>query len=264
MLLNVDHVDAIYSTFSGTSRAASPVAKSSGKVFVYAAAAISPATDNPIAFKSYLDYERGCCGIAETWKRSGVSSVGVLKADSEFGELSERGILSVYPNASSISYKLGEDVATPALRFKTQGIEAVANAGLEGDMVNMLKAFQRIEYAPRVGANEDIFTEKVRKEFADLMPKVRVFGMPRPDESFIKEVLARDTKKEVQSFDSAGMAYLHIRQMYAAVSKCGTVQTECQAQALKNAVPDSKLGFEKWSADRRAIYRDTQYDLVKP
>jgi ABC-type branched-subunit amino acid transport system substrate-binding protein len=256
-LLNVDKVGALYSTFSGTSRAAAPIARSAGKLFVYAAAAVSPIRDNPVAFKSYLDYESGCQSLASGWKASGVQSVGIMRAESEFGELCERGVIKIFPDALIQAYKLGEEVNTQVLTFKGRKVEGIFNAGLEGDMSNMLKALERIDFHPRVGANEDVFTEKIRTEFPKFVPQIMMFGMPQPDPAFVAQAKSMEKNHEVRSFDSAGMAYLHIRQMYNSLEVCASKGIECEIESLKKSPADGRFGFEGWSDSRQARYKTT-------
>lgn len=253
-LLNIDSVQAIFSNFSGPSRAVSPVVLNAKRLFIYTAAAVSPVKDNQYAFKSYIDYSKGCALAAESWKASGMKKIGLLKAESEFGELCETGIKTVYPDPFIASYKISEEVSTQALLFKSKKIEGVLNVGYEGDFSNMLKSFGRLQYYPKISGNEDIFTKTVMKDFSAALEGSISFGMPQPEENFNKLVKDRDSRDEVNAFDQAGTAYLHVRQMYDAIKECKENDIDCQVKKVAGAKADPRFGFENWAPDRQAVY----------
>ncbi len=252
--LSLSQVDAVFCNFSGPSRAVSPVVQAANKLFVYTAAAVSPVKENKYAFKSYVDYTAGCEALARIWKKNGLSSVGMLKAESEFGELCEAGVRKVYPELFVTGYKLGDDVASQSLALSKKGIQAVVNVGLEGDMISMLKAFETLKFFPQIGANEDIFTEKVRADFGKLLANAVSFGLPQPDEAFIDRIKQADPKKEITAFDSAGTAYLHVHQIYQALSACKKGDIKCQVDHLAKAQAAAPFGFQGWGPDRQAKF----------
>lgn len=253
-LLAIDKVDAVFSNFSGTSRAASPVVKNAKKLFVYTAAAVEPVTTNPQAFKSYLDYVVGCQKIANYWKSQGVKVLGLLKAEAEFGELCLEGAKREYPDPVVITYKPGEDVASQVLSLKSKKVEGILNAGYEGDMGNMLKSMRQLNFTSRVGANEDIFTPKVIADYKDLLATATSFGMPKLDPQFVARVKEMDTKNLTGSLDLAGMAYLHLKQTYEAVASCPADDVPCEMDKLQKSPKDASFGFLGWREDRQADY----------
>ena len=253
-LLNVDNVDAVFSNFSGTSRAANPVVKNSGKLFIYTAAAVEPVTTNPLAFKSYLDYILGCEQLAKSWQSSGVQTVGVLKAEAEFGDLCLSGVLKVYPQAVVTTYKPGEDVKTQVLSLKSKKVQAIVNAGYEGDMGNLLKVIRELQFTVRVGANEDIFTEKLIAEYKAELAQASAFGMPRPTQKFSDAIKAADPKNMTGSLDQAAMSYLHLKQLEAVLETCNEGDVPCQREALLKSPADSSFGFIAWRENRQANF----------
>ena len=253
-LLNVDKVDVIFSNFSSTSRAASPVVKNSGKLFVYTAAAVEPVTTNPLAFKSYLDYVLGCERLAETWKKEGVRVVGVLKAEAEFGDLCLSGIMKVYPDPVVATYKPGDDVKTQVLTLKSKNAASIVNAGYEGGMGNLLKVIRELQFPVKIGANENIFTEKLIGEYKAELTQAVAFSMPRPAQSFVDAVKAADPKNMTGSLDQAGMSYLHRKQLESALEACTGDNTDCQRKAMLQSPADNSFGIVKWRDNRQADY----------
>lgn len=256
-MLNADHVHAIFSNFSGPSRAAAPVVQNARRLFVYSAAAVSPLKENRNAFKSYLDYRKGCESIARHWKSEGLSFIGLLQAESEFGVLCEEGAKKVFPNLVATAYKTGESVSSQALILKSKAVAGVLNASYEGDMDNMLKAFVNLGFVPRIGANEDAFTERIMAAHANALGGATSFGMPTPDREFCAQVSARDLKHETCGCDHAGMAYLHLKQMYAALQACAGEGIECQARAMLKSPPDPRFGFRRFENDHQAVFDDS-------
>lgn len=253
-LIAIDKVDAVFSNFSGTSRAANPVVKNANRLFVYTAAAVEPLQSNENAFKSYLDYVEGCRRIAEHWKAKGIQTLGVLKAEAEFGELCLDGAKKVFPEPIVVTYKLGDDVSTPIVALKAKHVQALLNAGYEGDMSNMLKAMRTVQWQVPVGANENIYTEKILADFASELKDAVAFGMPKVPAEFIEKIKKIDTKNLKGAFDQAGMSYVHLKQMFAAISGCAANDLACQAKALKASSAEPGFGFLGWDSTRQASY----------
>lgn len=252
--LNIDKVDAIFSNFSGTTRAASSVAKDSGKLFVYTAAAMEPVKTNPNSFKGYLDYVEGCKKLAELWKKEGLTRVAILKVESEFGELCLQGASIVYPNLYEISYKSSEVVNTQVLQLKSKKIEAILNPGYEGDMINMLKSLSILKFEPKIGSNEDVFTDKLITDYKENLKNAYAFGLPSLPESFITRIKNLDSKNIIGAVDQAGMSYLHIKQMFIALSKCPNRDIICQMNIMQNSPEDKQFGFLGFDNSRQAKY----------
>lgn len=231
-LLFADEVDAIYSEFTPTTVAASPVAKNSNKLFMGVCAANSFLKRNPNAFKSYIDYESGCKAVASYWKKQGIKKVASLKAETEYGELCTEGLKQVFPDGFVIDYKYGDSVRTQALLLKKNGAEAVINASFEGDILNMMEAFTTISYAPKIGANFDVFTKRLIEKYPQHSSKFVSFGLQNVAEDFVSRVKAKDPRNSLIGIEGAALAYLHISQMVEAIKACGKKNVSCQVAYL--------------------------------
>jgi len=253
-LIEIDHVHALYSNFTPTAVAISPIVKSAKMLWIYTGAALSPVITNPHSFKSYLDYKQGCRKVAAVFKEQGLSSIGLLKPISEFGDLCLEGATSVYPNLSSSEYVMGEEVKTQVLKLKSKGVQAIINASYEGDFINMLKALSQIQFRVPFGAEETSFTPKAQKEYGMLVDEVLFYGMPMPSAAFIKEVEKYDSENPLSGIEHAGMTCLHLRQIYEAVSRCPSGDIDCQVAQLKASAPSDDFDFLRWDERRIAVY----------
>ena len=86
-LITVDKVDALFVDFSSIAVAVSSILEGHDKVMVYGAAAESVARKNAYAFKTYSDYALGCEALVKEFLKKGVKKIGVLKAETEYGDL---------------------------------------------------------------------------------------------------------------------------------------------------------------------------------
>lgn len=269
-LILMDKVDAIYSESSPLAAAASPVAKTQKKLFLYEAAAVSILELNPHALKSYLDVEKGCRDIARYWRTLGVKKLGVLRATLEFGELCKRGAISVYPEYAEAVYNSGEDVRTQLITLKSKGVEAILNLSFEPDMLNMFKALEEMRFTPRIGVNFDSLTQKLRTQFAPLMPQVVCYSSaPIPDE-FVKKVQAHDPSNSLTTLEAAALINLHLRQIARAARQCTSRSLECMMDHILKSSPDPLMGFQRWkgrSADLSqtlTIFKDGKPQQIAP
>lgn len=253
-LIEIDHVDAIYSNFSPIAVAIAPVVKSSGKLWVYTGAAMSPVTSNGSAFKSYLDYRQGCRAIVSAWQERGLRTIGILKPISEFGDLCAAGAASFGGIIKTFDYALGDEVKTQVLKLKAEGVEAILNATYEGDFLNMLKALFQLQYRVPLGAEDTSFTPKAQSQYGTLVDEIIFYGMPTPASWFIDEVKKYDRDNALSGIEHAGMAYLHIRQLYTAIAACQRGDVACPVEKLKSAAPEPDFGFLSWDDEHIAVF----------
>ncbi len=251
-LIYIDKVDALYSEFTPTTIAVSPLAKKAHKLFSYAAAAQSILQENPYAFKSYLDYIAGCRSVALHWKRNEIKRVGILKATAEFGELCLEGAKEVYPQITVVDYNHGENVATQVLVLKQKNIQAVLNATFEPDMLRMLKSMKTLKYFPLIGSNEDALGTDAAKGYPRLAKGVILFGFSSINEAFTEKVKGIDPRNNLISLEAAALAYLHVKQLYQVLQSCGSDIT-CQNDSLANSKADNTIAFQGWK-DRVAQF----------
>ncbi len=254
-LLFVDKVDAVYSEFTMTAIAASAIVKNAKKLFMGDCAANSFLERNPYSFKTYIDYTAGCQAVATRWKKKGIKRIGVLKAETEYGELCADGVRKVFPESFIVDYKYGEAVRTQALLLKKHKVQAVLNASFEGDVLNMLEAFRAIDYMPLLASNFDAYTDNVRKKYSTVIDEFTTFGFKKVSDEFIKKVKTKDPENSLVSIEGAALAYIHIKQFVDALRTCKKDDIECQLRKMQVAPHQNGtiLGFQGFK-DRTAIF----------
>jgi ABC-type branched-subunit amino acid transport system substrate-binding protein len=252
-LADIDAVDAVYSEFTPTSIAVAPLSKTKKTPVIYSAAAVSALSASPYIFKTYLDYVQGCRLVGEYWKVTGIKKVGILKANLEFGELCAQGMKQVYPEATEVEYTPGDGVATQILTLRSRGVEAVVNATFEPDFLRMLKNLNDLGWRPQIATQSDAITNETQTKFPNIFEKLVTFALPILPESFISRIKAKDPGNNLISLSAAGLAYLHVKQLYAARLACRNRDSECLVKHLAAARSDSSVGFRGW-IDRTADF----------
>lgn len=255
-LLFIDKVDALYVDFTVISVAVSSIAQVNKKLMVYAAAAESVAKSNSFAFKTYSNYNQGCEALAREFKKRGIERIGVLKAETEYGELCFSGVKKVYNTIVEQAYKQGEIVSAQMLSFKGKDIQAIINGSFEGDVVNMLRAARNLGYKVMVGAAEDTFTTKLRADFGDILEGSMSFGLQRLSDKMIEKARKIEGGDRLVGYEGVGLGYVHIKQIYSAVDACETRSINCLVDKLSKSAADNEVGFEGWK-DRIAQLRTT-------
>lgn len=255
-MISVDDVQAIFSNFSGPARAIAPVALKTNRLYVYTAAAVSPLHDNPHAFKSYVDNHAGCRAIAEMWLKEGVNRIGVLKPETEFGELCADGAGEAVKNIIIQGYNLNDPVSAQVLRFrKAKGVVGILNPSFVPDIRNMLLSVRQLGLKAKAGITEDSFTEDLLREFPQELEGAITYGMPRPSEDFLKRLSEKSPGISMNAIEFAGLAYLHVKQIGNAFSECPASDLNCVEQKLKASPADNRFGFLGWKSDRTARFR---------
>lgn len=242
-LVSVDKVDAIYAEFNPGAIATASVLKDKNIPFIYDAAITSPLKDNELFYKTYLDYQEGCKQIAQKFKDEGVTKIGLLKVNLEFGELCQAGVKEVLPDAISEGYNLGDtDFRTQLLKIKNSGAEAVINVGFEGDTANTLKIIRDLKYNLRYGTVDDTITESVLTTYGAQLKGAWTFGFNEPSVSFQNKL----KEYNVGLPYGAAIAYTHLKQLVNAISKCQN-NTSCIGKELDKSPKDQTIGFQKYN-----------------
>jgi len=254
-LLDIEHVDAVFSNFSPIALSVGPVICAARKLWVYTGAAVSPVAGCRYAFKSYLDYQQGCEAIATAWRARGLKNIGLLKPLSEFGELCHRGVNRVFSSPVVVEYALGQEVRTEVLRLKARQVQAILNATYEGDFVNMLKAMAHLHYHVPLGAEETSFTPQAQREYGAAVDEVLFYAMPTPAAWFIEEVRRFYSSNTMGGIEHAAMAYLHLRQIFESVRACARDNATCQIERLGKSAGSDDFGFLKWGPERVAMFK---------
>lgn len=245
-LVNIDHVQAIYSEFNPASITVGSFTKDLNILHFYDAANISPLENAPNTFKTYLDYKIGCQKVAEKFKEQEIKQIGMLKLNLEAGDICLAGIKTIYPNVLVESYNLGDtNFNTPILKMKNQGVGALINVGFEGDTLNTLKALQENNFQVPYGTVDDTITQQVKEKYQEQLKGSWAFGLPVISKEFSEKLLLTNRGEKLNSEYGAAFAYLHIKQMAKALAKCQNDYT-CVRQVMENSPKDELMGFKSF------------------
>ncbi len=241
-----DKIDAAYVEFTPAAVAIAPISNAKKIPIIYSSAAISPLATSPYMFKSFLDFVQGCRLVAEEWKRAGIAVVGSLKVTLEFGELCLTGSKQVFPNIIEVSYSPGDDVSTQTLVLKKNGVQGIMNVGYEADFIRMLRSLKNIGWSPKIAAQDNIGSELTLSQFPDALSRAYLFSLPTLPAEFIKKVKDRNPQHSDVSVSAAGLAYLHVKQLYEARIKCQKSDADCMVREIGAAKEDKLTGFGGW------------------
>lgn len=101
-----------------------------------------------------------------------------------------------------------------------------------------------------------MFTTKIIAEHGAALHGAVSFGMPIPESNFCERALALDRKREAGGCAHAGMAYLHIKQMYAAINACIGKTVDCQVSELLKSPAEPRFCFLQWQNNHQAVFKD--------
>ncbi|MBX7138562.1 MAG: ABC transporter substrate-binding protein [Oligoflexia bacterium] len=245
-LIEFDQVDTVYCEFTPPTVAVAPIAKTKQVLMVYSAAAASPLELSPYLFKSYMNYVDGCRTIGEFWRSQGIKRAGILRLNFESGDLCAQGLKQAYPELIESNYNHDDDLVAQVMLLKSHGVEAVMNVAFEPDLLRMYQALKRLNWRPLVGTQNDAVADAAIERFPGLLEKTTVFGLPQLSEAFLSKVKAHDPENTLASISAAGLAYLHIKQLYAAISGCPKKAVACISEKLSAAPADPEFGFGRW------------------
>ncbi len=243
-LVNVDQVDAIYAEFNPAAISVGSFMKGKKLLYMYDAAVVSPLENSPYAYKTYLDYEKGCAAVANKFKEQGIQKIGVLKVNLEFGELCLRGIKEVYAqNAFVEGYNLGDtDFRTQMLKLNSENIGAIINVGFEGDTYNTLKTIRDFNYKILYGTVDDTLTDKVKNQFSNELKGAWSFGFKDVNKNFSAQLSNITSGQKLSTEYGAAIAYTHIKQMAQALRSCSG-DLSCITNSIDHSPPDNTIGF---------------------
>lgn len=253
-LLQVDNVDALYSEFSPISVAIGPVAKSSGKIFLFDAGASSPLLTYDYAFKSYIDYISFCREAMTHWRANGIKKVASLRINAEPGEHCEMGLKEIDPDVLSVPFNQNDDLTSQVMLLKKKGVEAVALAAFEPDLLNLLRAVKNLNYAGKIAVQQNAASSQVQQKYGDILPRYEFFGLPPVKPEFARRLHERFPDMPETSIEAAAVTYVHIRQMALSIFACPARAAECIASKLSSSPPDDIIGFLGFK-ERRARFR---------
>lgn len=242
--VNIDKVDAIYSEFNPAAIAVTSYLKDKDILHVYDAAPVSPLKENQNTYKTFTDFQLGCQNIAAYLKNKGITKVGVLENNLEFGQLCLTGIKNVYgDNISVETFNPGiDDFRTMLAKLKQDNVQAIFNASFSTDQIVTLKNMKDLNMnLPFVGTT-DIVTPEVVKQNANLFSKTIIFGLPVVSQDFINRLKETFPGKTITNEQAAGLAYIHLKQMAEVLHSCGK-DMSCIRNGMDNEKPESIVGF---------------------
>ena len=242
-LVNADNVKAIYAEFNPAAISAGSFLKDKNVLYVYDAGIISPLEGNDNAYKTYLDVTEGCKQIANGFKEQGIENIGVLKANTEYGELCLDGAREIYGlNTYVETYNLGDqDFRTQMLKLAQNNVGAVINMGFEGDTLNTLKVIDEQNLDIKYGAQIDTITEQVIEKYSDELTGSISYGLVEVSSDFKNRI----SQEKLSTDYGAALAYTHIMQIGDAFEKCDE-DLNCVKQEMNNAKPDDTIGFVRF------------------
>jgi len=243
-LVEVNDVRAIYSDLNPEAVAISSYLKGKNILHVYDAASVSPLRDNPLTYKSYLDFVTGCRQAAQYLKDTGTTSVGVLQANVEFAQLCTQGIREVFDDNTFVeTYDLGTtDFKTPLLKLRRHRIASIFNVSFPAETFASLKDVRAAGMRePFVATYDSISPDMIAQQPA-LLEGVVAFGLPPVSQDFMTKMQTELPQQKVSAYSVAALSYIHIKHMAAAIATCNG-NAACMQQSMDNAKPEALIGF---------------------
>lgn len=243
-LVNVDKVHAIYSDFNPEAITISSFIKGKNILHVYDAAPVSPLKDNPLVYKSYIDFVTGCQNVAQYLRDKGIMSVGVLNINIEAGDLCTEGVKKVYGDRTFVEkYNPEEtDFRTQLLKLSQNHVEAVFNVALPSATISSLKNMRTLKMdVPFVASSDSISPDIISKNSA-ILEGVVAFGLVPASDAFVEKLKQAFPNENISYYPAAALAYIHTKQIVSALGSCEE-NASCLQNRMDRASPESVIGF---------------------
>lgn len=244
-LVDIDHVDAMYTEFNPAVIAVSSFLKDREMIQICNATPVSPLALSENFFKTYLDYEKSCEEVATVLKERGYQKIGILKMNLEHGDLCASGIKRMFgTNVVIESYNAGmTDFRTSLTKLDAAGAEVIFHAAFQPETIASLKNMRELDMEQTFVGLAETMTPGVAEENSDVLEGAIVFGLPRVSPKFLErlESVAKDGALVDQN--AAALAYLHITQLGEALSACNK-DTVCVREKLSEAPANKEIGFQ--------------------
>lgn len=243
-LVNMDKVDALYSEFNPAAIAVTSYVKNMDIFHLYNAAPISPLKESVNVYKSYLDYETSCAKTAQVVKDRGITIVGLLKSNLEFGDLCLKGVKTVYGDDVYIEdYNPGtSDFRASLIKLKSKNVQALFNISYQPETLASFKQAKELGMnTVFVGLSETV-TSDVVSDYSKILEGSIMFGLPDVSTEFKARISSEFPGKTVGSYQALAMSYIHLKQMAYAYDKCDK-DLACVRKEMDNSKPESFIGF---------------------
>lgn len=243
-LVNVDGVQAIYSDFNPEAITISSFIKGKNILHVYDAAPVSPLKDNPLVYKTYIDYMTGCQNVAQYLKNKGVNVVGVLNINNEAGDLCTEGVKKVFGDKAFVEKYNPDntDFRTQLLKLSQNHIEAVFNVALPSATISSLKNMRTLKMNIPFMASSDSISPDIISQNSALLEGVVAFGLVPASDDFVRKLKQELPNGNVGYYPAAALAYIHTKQMVLALQSCNE-NADCVQNKMDNVPPENVIGF---------------------
>lgn len=262
-LVNVDGARAIYSDLNPAAIAISSFLKGKDILHVYDAAPISPLEDNPLVFKTYIDFTAGCKEIALYLKNKGINTAGMLKPNFEAGELCLEGAREVFGEKLFVEeYNLGtSDFRTHIIKLRQHDIGALINISFPDETLSSLKNLRELRSNAVFAASSDSISPDTLSANQGLFEGVVAFGLAAPSDDFVQRLKNKLPQANISYYPSAALAYIHVKQMARSLASCQNADTECIKMKMNSSKPDDVIGFGGF--DRRIAKFDMPIKVIR-
>ncbi len=246
-LLTRDKVDAIICDLTAPCTAIASVVDEAKKVLVYHSPATSIAQKYPSStFRNFIDYRETCRALANYWKRNGISEVGSLNGNQEFGERCFEGVEAVYPKHFAYRNNPGDDLRAAALAFKDRKLRHVIFTGFDNDLVAWLKHSTAQNVAIDPAFIELLVTETLWKQLEDIPLSGLLGGFDDLPHEFQDRLRARFPDSAGTTSAATALAYNAVVSLVGSIDACPERKRDCIAAALRTPRPEHLLGFRGW------------------
>lgn len=254
-LVNVDGADAIYSEFNPAAIAVSSFLKGKTILHIYDAAPVSPLEGNPLTYKTYIDFQAGCGDVAKLLRVQGIERAGMLKVNTEFGDLCLKGIKDVFHDAIFVEgYNLGTtDFRSALIKLKQNQIQVLFNIAPPSETIASKKELDALKMIIPFVGESSTFSPDVIKQNSSILNGVIVFGLPPASDEFIQRLNQEFPNKKIGFYQAAALAYVHIKQIGNAITKCGH-NVACLQGAIDSSKVEPVAGFQGFK-EHIAVFR---------
>ncbi len=247
-------VQAMYTEFNPATIAIGSYLKDKDIHFIYDSAPVSPLEESENYFKTYIDYTESCKQAALIAQERGFVNPGVMKINLEYGDLCLEGIKLVYDNVFVESYNPGGVVfGTEVTKLKNENVDVLFNVTFPSEMIKISRALDDQDFNPQQVVLLENLTDDVIANLPNSLEGTLSFGLPPVDEDFIDRI--NTSYGEVSNYQSAALAYIHIKHLARAVEGCGR---DVIAQSDQEPI----IGFRGFT-DRKAQFTVEYYELIQ-
>jgi hypothetical protein len=235
-LLDIDKVDALLCDTTPICTAIAPITEAKLRPLVYQAPVASIAMKYKSSRRNFLDYEEACAAVVKEWKARGISSVGVLAVNLEFGDLCVEGAKRS-GELTEYRYNPGDDLNSAHLMLDRHRVQAVLHVGYENDFLAWAKICAARSFGVLHGFADIMLSKTFRAEIGTTFNGATIMGY-KPIEAAFLDSLNQGSSGSPNP-QGAAVAYNALLLFRRAFDNCPTKDLECLVQSLRR--PKMKL-----------------------